>query len=103
MVRCLLFAAVVVWAYVVVQHWGDMALIWDATLGQKSVVTGIMYDGEKPYAVILGRIVHEGDIVQGYQVKRIHPDRVELVRDGIKTTEHVRAKIDWVGAALGTS
>jgi hypothetical protein len=51
--------------------------------GNKAVVTGIMYDSEKPLAIVRGRIVHEGDIVNGCEVRKIYPDKVEFSRDGM--------------------
>ena len=34
------------------------------------------------YALVNGVLVHEGDMVDGYKVGRIHPNRVEFEKDG---------------------
>jgi len=56
------------------------------------MVTAISHDGQNPSAVVLGRLVHEGDTVAGYHVIEIGPDRVELTKDGNNITAGVRAK-----------
>jgi hypothetical protein len=34
------------------------------------------------YALVNGALVHEGDMVDGYTVRRIHPNRVEFEKEG---------------------
>lgn len=56
--------------------------VWDYLTVNRSMVTGIMYNAEKPCAIICGKVVHEGDTVNGYRVVRIHRTKVELGKDG---------------------
>jgi len=76
------------------------AQLWKVITGSKPVVTGITYDCEKPRAIVSGRIVHEGDIIDGCKVRKIHPDKVEFSRDGIQMIELVKAKSALFGAAI---
>ena len=62
---------------------------WDYLTVNRSMVTGIMYNAEKPCAIIYGKVVHEGDTVNGYRVVRIHRTKVELVKGGKVFTRRV--------------
>lgn len=53
----------------------------------KVKVTGIMYYDENPAALISGRVVYEGDVVEGCRVVKIHEDRVEFQKNGNHFTE----------------
>jgi hypothetical protein len=56
------------------------------------IVTGIMYNPERPAAVVCGQIVHEGEEVGGYRIIKIHEDQVELEKleeEGGRFTERV--------------
>ncbi len=63
--------------------------VWDYLTVNRSMVTGIMYNAEKPCAIIYGKVVHEGDTVNGYRVVRIHRTKVELVKGGRIFTKRV--------------
>jgi hypothetical protein len=52
-------------------------------------VTGIMYYDENPAAIISGKVVHEGDVVQNCKVVKIHKNKVELQKDGKSLTKHI--------------
>jgi hypothetical protein len=45
-------------------------------------LTGIVYDKQKPYAIINQHIVGEGTLVNGAKLLEIHPDFVKLSIDG---------------------
>ena len=85
----LLTAAVVVWAYAY-HCWRPIKGFpaWKSS-PSKRPVTGIIYNPEKPAAILFGRIVHEGDVIDGYEVIRIHRDEVELAKDGNQIVERV--------------
>jgi len=76
------------------------AQLWKVITGSKAVVTGIMYDGEKPLAIVSGRIVHEGDIIDGCEVRKIHPDKVEFSRGVTQMIEPVKTKSALFGAVI---
>jgi len=50
----------------------------------KPQVTGVLYDADNPLAIVSGKVVRQGETVDGYLVARIHPNGVELVK--AKTT-----------------
>ena len=52
--------------------------------GGRIVLDGIVYSEDHPAAVINGRVVSTGSFVDGAEVLRIRPDRVEL-KDGSAT------------------
>jgi len=89
LVCLLLTAAVVVWAYT--YH------CWRPIKGfparkpspSKGPLTGIIYNPERPAAILFGRLVHEGDVIDGYEVVRIRRDEVELAKDGNQLVERV--------------
>ncbi len=68
------------------------ARLYKLLTADRAMVTAISHDGQNPSAVVLGQVVHEGDTVAGYHVAEIHPDRVELTKDGNNITAAVRAK-----------
>jgi hypothetical protein len=53
-------------------------------------LTAILYSEEKSSAIINGKIVKEGDTINGAKVVKIHADGVELERDGVKWTQRAR-------------
>lgn len=53
------------------------------------VVTGIMYHAENPSAVVSGRVVYEGDMIDGYKIVRIHRDKVQFEKKGKSFTKRV--------------
>jgi hypothetical protein len=48
----------------------------------KVKVTGIMHYDKNPAALVSGRIVNEGDVVEGCKVVKIYKDKVEFEKDG---------------------
>ena len=54
------------------------------------LVTSIVYSEQDASAVVSDRIVHEGDTIDGYNVVKIHRDKVEFEKDGESYTKHVK-------------
>ncbi len=52
-------------------------------------LTSIVYSEENASAMVSDRIVHEGDMVDGYKVVKIHRDKVEFEKDGKIFTKQV--------------
>lgn len=50
--------------------------------GGKIELGGIVFSEESPTALVNGRVVRSGSFVEGYEVTRILPDRVELTGNG---------------------
>ncbi len=53
------------------------------------VVTSIVYSEQDASAVVSDRIVHDGDMIDGYKVVKIHSGKVEFEKDGESNTKHV--------------
>lgn len=51
---------------------------------------GILYSEDNPSAIIDGKIVKEGDRINDINVIKIHKDRVEFEKDGVKWTQRAR-------------
>jgi hypothetical protein len=51
---------------------------------------GILYSEDNPSAIIDGKIAKEGDIINDINVIKIHKDRVEFEKDGVKWTQRAR-------------
>ncbi|MBA7700086.1 hypothetical protein ES703_108793 [subsurface metagenome] len=45
-------------------------------------LTSIVYSEENASAMVSNKIVHEGDMVKGYKVLKIHRDKVEFEKNG---------------------
>lgn len=45
-------------------------------------LTSIVYSEENASAMVSNKIVHEGDMVNGYKVLKIHRDKVEFEKNG---------------------
>jgi len=52
-------------------------------------LTSIVYSEENASALISNRVVHEGDMIDGYKIVKIHRDKVEFEKDGESYTKHV--------------
>ncbi len=57
--------------------------------GKKVVVTAIVYGEENASAIVSGSVVHEGDVIEGYKVVKIHRDEVEFERKGKRFTKKI--------------
>ncbi len=58
--------------------------------GGKITLDGIVFSETSPVAVLNGRVLPVGGIVEGYTVARILPDRVELEADGARVLVTLR-------------
>lgn len=61
----------------------------DFLTSTKVTITGIMYYDENPAAIISGKIVHEGDIIEGCKVVKIHRNKVEFQKNGRRFTKTI--------------
>jgi hypothetical protein len=52
-------------------------------------LTSIVYSDENATAMVSDRIVHEGDVVDGYKVVKIYRDKVEFEKNGKIFTKQV--------------
>lgn len=57
---------------------------------EEVVVTSIVHSEQDASAVVSDRIVYEGDIIDGYNVVKIHRDKVDFEKDGESYTKHVK-------------
>ncbi len=55
----------------------------------KVVVSAIVYSEENASAIVSNRVVHEGDMINGYKVAKIHIDKVEFEKNGKSFTKQV--------------
>jgi len=63
--------------------------VWDYLTVNRGMLTGIIYNSENPCAIIYGKVVHQGDSVNGYKVVKIHRTKVELEKNGKSLTKRV--------------
>ena len=63
--------------------------LWQTVTPGVAMVTAIGEDSQGPFAVVLGKLVHEGDAVEGYAVVRIHENMVELEKGGKRITRQL--------------
>lgn len=76
-IKTLILLQLLVTAAVIVVFLGYYLL----TKAEPGTVTGILYTQESPSAVIDGRVVREGDTIQGVTVLKIHKAEVEFHRN----------------------
>ena len=83
---------VVLWVGVYIYWTTDKeSAVWKFLTTNRGMVAGIVYfNQENPSAIICDKIVHEGDMVDGYKVIKIHRDRVELEKNGESLTKRLR-------------
>jgi type II secretory pathway component PulC len=48
-----------------------------------------VYSEENASAIVSDRVVHEGDMIDGYKVVKIHRDKVEFEKNGKIFTKQV--------------
>jgi hypothetical protein len=61
----------------------------DFLTANKVKVTGIMHYDKNPAALVSGRVVNEGDVVEGCTVVKIYKDKVEFEKDGSRFTRKI--------------
>lgn len=86
----LLIANVILWTFFY-YLWGPPGKnpIWEFFTINRKMVTGIIYNAENPCAIVRGKVVHEGDTINGYKVVKIHRDKVEFEKKGKTITKQV--------------
>jgi len=55
-------------------------------------VTGIMYSDEKPSAIMHGKAVYQGDVVDGYEILKIGKREVLFKKDGRTISKEVTVR-----------
>ena len=68
----------------------------EETMASVGVVKGILHNGTKPTALIGTELVHEGAVISGAKIIKIHKDKVEFEKDGFSWTQHVMEKPDKI-------
>jgi len=65
-------------------------------------LTGIFYteNDPDPIAMVNGNIAHEGDIIKGVKVLKIHKDKVEFEKDGRKWSQTMTGAEETTGSNL---
>jgi len=63
--------------------------IWRLATSSRLQVTGIIYNAERPSAIIGGKVVYEGDVIKGCKVVKINKETVELEKKGRRITRKV--------------
>jgi len=53
------------------------------------LVKGILHNDSEPTVLIGIELLHEGDVISGATVIKIHRDRVDFAKDGISWTQYV--------------
>jgi len=75
-------ANAVAWPLVLTRWGGQILPTIRLKATDKPMVTGIIYDPGKSSAIVLGTVVREGDVVEGYKVTKIYQNRIEFEKDG---------------------
>jgi len=96
----LLIGILIVWTIVFNSLSPHVNWWWNSVTAKNATVTAISYDSEGPCAVVLGEIVHEGEIVKGFNIVKIHDDRVDFIKNGNHVTERVTSKPSLFGITL---
>jgi hypothetical protein len=63
--------------------------IWRLAMSSRLQVTGIIYNAERPSAIIGGKVVYEGDVIKGCKVVKINKETVDLEKKGKRFTRKV--------------
>jgi hypothetical protein len=66
--------------------WGRNPFVVSSAVSQEFILGGILWDVNKPAAIINGEVVAKGDSVGSYVVVEVQPDRV-ILNDGEKDIE----------------
>ena len=56
-----------------------------AVSSKTPVLSGIMYSPTNPQAIVNGKMVKEGDMINGFLIKKIDPNSVSVVSEGKET------------------
>lgn len=65
---------------------------------RRGVVTGIFYTEDDPSAMVGEKIVHEGDMLRGVKVIKIHLNKIEFEKNGKSWSQQVQEgpNPEWV-------
>jgi len=87
----LLLMIIVILGVVVYYLWpaGLISPTLESLPTNKVVVSAIVYSEENASAIVSNRVVHEGDMINGYKVAKIHRDKVEFEKNGKSFTKQV--------------
>jgi len=69
----------------------------DGSQSKRGIVTGIIHSQQNSHAIIDGRCVREGDIINGAKVVRINPDSVEFRKDDQIWKQKIGQETQWPG------
>ena len=58
----------------------------------QGVVEGILYAPESPSVMVDRTMLKEGDTIYGVKVTKIHPNKVEFEKDGMRWVQRVRER-----------
>jgi hypothetical protein len=82
-------ANLILWVFVY-EIWPDKEPpVANYTQSSIGAVTGIMYSQDKPSAIIHGKSVYQGDVVDGYRVVEIGRRKVVFEKDGRVITKQI--------------
>ena len=98
---------VLIVAGVAYRFWPRVEGLWQtarATLVSNKEVslTGILYAKENPSAIVDGKVVREGDVVDGVKVVKIEKDMVEFERSGTRWSQRMVPLKEGAGSCLPT-
>jgi len=67
------------------------------TTQSAGLVTGIVFNRDMSTAVVGDQLVHEGDVIRGVKIAKIHKDRIEFEKDGEKWDQRLfeTPPVDW--------
>lgn len=99
----LLSAVIVIVAGLVYHFWPRARGLWqtaNAALNKEVSLTAILYTEDNPLAVVDGQIVHEGDVIGGVTVVKIHKHKVEFEESDRMWTQHMPASEQGVSSGI---
>lgn len=70
------------------------ALLKQEAIDSVGAVTGIFHNETNPTALIGVNLAHEGEVVSGAKVVKIHKDRVDFEKDEFTWTQNVTKKCE---------
>jgi len=99
--------AVVIVASIAYYFWPTTRGFWPtakatAALNKDVSLTAISYTEDNPLAIVDGKIVHEGDLIGGVRILKIHKDKVEFERSGTRWSQRLPATEKGVVSGLPT-
>ncbi|MHC4482060.1 MAG: thioredoxin domain-containing protein [Planctomycetota bacterium] len=101
----LLGVAVVIGASIAYHFWPKAKGFWQTAkasvgLNKDVSLTGVLYTEDNPSAIVDGRIVHEGDVIGGVKVVKIHKGKVDFERSGRRWSQRMPAAAEGISSGL---